>query len=196
MQECELENFLEQHPELIEEGLRVIQRQKKIDRGVIDLFCQDKNEKYVVIEIKLKPTNAAIAQIAKYLLSLQKQGIAKGKLRGILVTAMIDEEIQRLCNYFNIETKELTISESKIASINFADLEDGYIIDLDESERREEQVYILIKEKDLTSAEARMLIAILRFNDYCSYPTHEDLSKVTNMSKNAVRSHLSSISAK
>ena len=42
MNEKELENKLEKNLELIETGLSLIKRQKRINKGIIDLFCKDR----------------------------------------------------------------------------------------------------------------------------------------------------------
>ena len=45
----------------------------------MDLFCRDLNGKYVIVEIKIDPDYTAVAQLAKYKVSLEKEGIPKEK---------------------------------------------------------------------------------------------------------------------
>jgi len=197
MNECIIENLLEQHPDLVEEGLKVVERQKRVSNGIIDLFCQDKENRYVVVELKVKPTHAVVAQIAKYLLSLEKQGIPKTKLRGILVTAFIDEKIQQLCDYFGIETKQLAINESSLKKPDFYDLEDNhYYLGHIEEDQREAHLNRSIEENNITPAEAKVLRAIFSLNNYFKYPTHEDISNKINITKTCIRGYLSSIITK
>jgi hypothetical protein len=47
--EVEVENAITNNPEILEEGLRLIERQKPTDAGIIDLLCLDKNNNYVRI---------------------------------------------------------------------------------------------------------------------------------------------------
>src|SRR3989344_3545070 len=117
MQEHKLESFLEKYPEIIEEGLQVLDRQKRIGNGTgyIDLLCKDKSGKHVIIEIKVEPSPEAVAQVAKYVLALQRKGIARENIRGMLVTRFIDEETQQLCDYFNVEAKGLALGKPKQA---------------------------------------------------------------------------------
>ncbi len=113
MQEHKLENFIEKYPDIIEEGLQVLQRQKRIGNGTgyIDLLCKDKNGKKVIIEIKVEPSPESVAQVAKYVLALQRKGTPREDIRGILITRFIDEETQQLCDYFNIEAKGLVLGK-------------------------------------------------------------------------------------
>ena len=60
--------------------------------------------KYVIIEIKINPDYTAIAQIAKYIVSLEKEGVQRDKLRAVLVSKEIDQQTRELCKFFNIET--------------------------------------------------------------------------------------------
>ena len=106
MQEAQIEDFLEKYPDLIEGGLKVLDLQRRTEFGIIDLLCKDKTGKYAIIEIKIDPDYTAVAQLAKYKVSLEKEGIPKEKIRAILVARYIDTEIQELCNYFKIEAKE------------------------------------------------------------------------------------------
>ena len=48
MQEAQIEDFLEKYPDTIEEGLKVLDRQRRTELGIIDLLCKDKTGKYVI----------------------------------------------------------------------------------------------------------------------------------------------------
>lgn len=52
MTEKELEDYLVNHIDIIEKDLVYIDRQVKIDGGVLDIIAKDKNNNYVVIELK------------------------------------------------------------------------------------------------------------------------------------------------
>ena len=99
--------------QIIEEQLRVTDRQRRTEFGVIDLLCKDKDGKYVIVEVKMDPDHSAVAQIAKYVLSLEKEGIQRDQIRWILVTKHIGAEVHELCKYFNIETRSLALASSK-----------------------------------------------------------------------------------
>lgn len=105
MKEKELEDKLEKNLNKIEPGLSLVERQKRVDAGIIDLFCKDRDEKYVIIEIKRKPDIGVVAQLAKYNMVLVKSGLSKRKLRTILVAQDISKAVKEACEFFNFEIK-------------------------------------------------------------------------------------------
>lgn len=107
MKEEELERKIVKNLEIIEPGLILIERQKRTNLGVIDLFCRDKDRNYVIIEIKKKATPTVIAQLAKYNMALIKNAIPEKKLRTILVAQEVSKTIKEICEFFNFEIKIL-----------------------------------------------------------------------------------------
>lgn len=107
MKEKELESKLVKNLEIIEQGLRLIERQKRINKGVIDLFCKDRDNNYVIVEIKKEPTINVITQLAKYNMVLIKNGISVRKLRTILVAQEIPGDVKEICEFFKFEIKNL-----------------------------------------------------------------------------------------
>ncbi|MEM2914145.1 MAG: endonuclease NucS, partial [Candidatus Bathyarchaeia archaeon] len=93
-------------PSLIEEGLRPITYEKKIEPGFIDVYGVDKNGKMVVIEIKRKTAGKEAAlQLAKYLESLKTT--TTQEIRGILVAPQISKGVQKLLLTLGMEFKPL-----------------------------------------------------------------------------------------
>jgi len=107
MKEKELEDKLVKNLNKIESGLSLIERQKRVSGGVIDLFCKDKNDNYVIVEIKRKPHTNVVGQLAKYNMSLVKGGLKKRKLRTILVAQDLSKTVKMVCEYFNFEIKNV-----------------------------------------------------------------------------------------
>ena len=107
MKEKEIEDKLEKNLRKIEPGLVLVERQKKVDGGIMDLFCKDKNGKYVIIEIKRKPDTNVVAQLAKYNMALIKNGISKKKLRTILVAPEFSKSVKNACEFFKFEIKNV-----------------------------------------------------------------------------------------
>ena len=105
MKEKEFEDKLEKNLNRIEPGLTLVERQKRVDTGVIDLFCKDKKGNHVVVELKMKPDTNVIAQLAKYNMALIKSGLNKKKLRTILVAPEYSKDVKEACEYFNFEIK-------------------------------------------------------------------------------------------
>lgn len=112
MNEYNFETHLANNPNLIEKNLKIIQRQKRTFYGVIDLFCEDTQNRKVIIELKLNPRMDSIAQLGKYIVALIKEGYDKENLRAMLVSPKIDESIKQVCEYFNIITKEVPFTYS------------------------------------------------------------------------------------
>ncbi len=196
MQEHELENFLEEYPEIIEEGLQIIERQKNIGTGIIDLLCMDANKRYVIIEIKVDPSPQAVAQVAKYVLALQRQGIPRENIRGILVTRYIDQETQDLCTYFNIEAKGLTLGKPKEAYFKSIGVDP-----LNQPNNQPKFVPPPPRTYDtpygtISRAENNILKAIIGYNKQNKFPSYADISKTVNLSMSCIRGHVSAIISK
>lgn len=107
MREKEFEDKLERNLNKIEPGLSLVERQKRVDTGIIDLFCKDKNGRYVIVETKRKLDTNVIAQLAKYKMALIKRGLTKKRLRTILVAPETSKTVKEVCEFFNFEIKNI-----------------------------------------------------------------------------------------
>ena len=85
--ERDLEDFLSNNLGVLEEGLKLIERQKELPGiGRLDILAKDKNGNYVVIELKAGEANEkAIGQLLAYIEYLKEKGYKN--IRGILVAA-------------------------------------------------------------------------------------------------------------
>lgn len=71
--EAQMQQALADHPELIEAGLRVLNRELMVESGGIDLYAQDAQVRYVVVELKRgRATQHAVSQLARYVRSVQQ----------------------------------------------------------------------------------------------------------------------------
>ncbi|MEK6834892.1 MAG: endonuclease NucS domain-containing protein [Nanoarchaeota archaeon] len=107
MKEKEIEDKVEKNLRKIESGLKLVERQKRVSTGIIDLFCKDKNGKYVIVEIKRKPDTKVITQLAKYNMALIKDGFRKRRLRTILVAQELSKHVKETCEFFKFEIKNV-----------------------------------------------------------------------------------------
>lgn len=94
-------------PSIIEEGLRVIKREKQTRSGAIDLFCMDKEGRHVIIETKRSPTgmsgaNQLIAYVSDY-----RTNNKGASIRGILVAPKIQQIAKTILDNHNLEYREL-----------------------------------------------------------------------------------------
>ncbi|MCS7120555.1 MAG: endonuclease NucS [Nitrososphaerota archaeon] len=93
-------------PSLIEDGLKPITFEKKVDPGFVDVYCEDNKGRMVVIEIKRRAAGRdAVLQLAKYVESVR--GIVNRDVRGILVAPTIAKGAQNLLETFSLEFRRL-----------------------------------------------------------------------------------------
>jgi len=93
-------------PSLVEEGLRLITYEKKVEPGFIDVFGVDKDGRIVVIEIKRrKAGKEAVLQLSRYVDSLKST--VNRDIRGILVAPKIAKGVQKLLMTLGLEFKPL-----------------------------------------------------------------------------------------
>ncbi|MHA2093055.1 MAG: endonuclease NucS domain-containing protein [Candidatus Hodarchaeales archaeon] len=79
------------HPDLIEQDLTIVEREKEIAFGFIDLYAQDSHGNYVVIEVKKQAATLTDAyQLHRYMEYFQNQG---EEVRGLLVANHIPRKV-------------------------------------------------------------------------------------------------------
>lgn len=194
MNESEIEDFLEQYPDIIEEGLKVLERQKRTEFGVIDLFCEDKNQNKVVIELKISPTTNTVSQLAKYIVALVNEGYKKEELRAMLVARTIDTSVRAVCNFFDFETKGLSLANIS----NIQSNESTVILKKVETKLESKQTTINIETskkevESLTDRELTILYVMAKLNMNnikADYPT---IAQELGISQTTVRDFMRSI---
>jgi hypothetical protein len=93
-------------PELLEEGLKPISWEKKVEPGFIDVYGTDKQGRLVVVEIKRKTAGKeAVLQLAKYIEAIKHR--ANREVRGVLASPGIAKDVQRLLVTSGLEYKHL-----------------------------------------------------------------------------------------
>jgi RecB family endonuclease NucS len=103
--EKDLVNYLIQHPEIIEEGLEIIEKEKEIDFGFIDIFARDKNSNLVVIEVKKQSATPNDAyQLKRYIEFFGNQGIY---VRGILVANNFPSKVVKYLKNYELDSCEV-----------------------------------------------------------------------------------------
>ncbi len=81
--EKEVKDIIEEFPEIIEPGLKILEREKRVEDGIIDFLARDSKGRIVVIEVKDERAGIdAGKQLLRYVKALSKTG---GEVRGILV---------------------------------------------------------------------------------------------------------------
>jgi endonuclease len=117
--ERDLQNFLIKNLHLIEEGLKLYEDEgiKGIEFPVggryIDILAVDKNNDYVVIELKVsKGYDRVIGQLLRYVSWIRKNLADEGqKVRGVIIAREISEDLKLACGEIpNIDLFEYQMS--------------------------------------------------------------------------------------
>lgn len=91
-------------PSLVEEGLKPITYEKKVEPGFIDVYGIDREGRMVVIEIKRRTAGKEAAlQLEKYVQSLKK--VVNREVRGILAAPGVAKGVQRLLVTLGLDFK-------------------------------------------------------------------------------------------
>jgi len=91
----EIEASIVSNPEILEEGLELIGNQYQTPVGRIDVLCRDKNQNFVVVELKKDMGSYnVVGQIQKYMAWIN-ENLAEGKqVRGIIVVKKYDKDLE------------------------------------------------------------------------------------------------------
>ncbi|ARM76710.1 endonuclease NucS [Acidianus manzaensis] len=105
--EIDFVNAVIKNPNLIENGLKIIQREYRTPYGIVDLLGEDSNGIKVIMEFKRRRASLqAVSQLHRYVIYGHKQF---GKCRGLLVAPSITENALNLLRNLNLEFKQLNI---------------------------------------------------------------------------------------
>lgn len=119
--EEELESYIYKHLELIEEGLKPIQRQLIVEEGRIDILAKDRDNKFVILELKVNDDKHLIWQVLYYPYAI-KNIINTNEVRVITVCPSYPKYILKpLKDINNVEIVQFNplISNNKIEKIDF-----------------------------------------------------------------------------
>ncbi|PFC97164.1 endonuclease NucS domain-containing protein [Bacillus cereus] len=118
-----LEDFLVDHIEIIEEDMEFIERQYKIENGVIDILAKDKNGTLCIIELKVNESDKSIVwQSAYYPTCFHEE------TRIITIAPKYNPKIYNaLKNVKNVEIK--VISKNEKGLLQVTDFEENIVTD-------------------------------------------------------------------
>jgi RecB family endonuclease NucS len=93
-------------PDLLEEHFRPITYEKKVAPGFVDVYGEDKDGKFVVVEIKRKTAGKeAAVQLARYVEAIRER--TNREVRGILVAPGTGKDVLRTLTTLGLEYKHL-----------------------------------------------------------------------------------------
>ena len=108
--ELELHALLERAPDLIEEGLEVIERERATDVGPVDLLCRDADGRYVLVEVKrVKAVAAAVEQVVRYREQIAKDA-AFAAARALVVAPDFAPQARSLAEERDVELVTLDVA--------------------------------------------------------------------------------------
>ena len=105
--EAQMHETLARDPNIIELGLRVLERELLVGVGGIDLYAMDSLGRYVIVEVKrAKATQEAVHQLERYVNAVREQ--VPGEVRGILAAPSISNPARTVLEKLGLEFCELS----------------------------------------------------------------------------------------
>jgi len=97
-------------PSIIEAGLEVVEYERRVEPGFVDIYGVDRKGNAVVIEIKKDPAGvSAVKQLAEYLKYIQPR--PGRKLRPMIVAPGLAKGAQTLLSKMGFEYKQLSLQK-------------------------------------------------------------------------------------
>lgn len=105
--EKEMQDILVKNLSIIEKGLRTIAREKELRSGKVDIFAVDKDDNYVIIELKKhRIAEKEVLQLYRYVKELKE---TNPNVRGIIVGPSIDKDALSTLKSLELEYKLLSL---------------------------------------------------------------------------------------
>jgi RecB family endonuclease NucS len=115
--EVDIHEAIEDEPEIVEEELKVIERERETPAGFIDVFARDSSDNYVVIEVKRNPDYNTVLQLNRYVEEIEDE--FRGDIRGILVAPKMTDKVldyleERGLEFVEVEMEDVIASYDRI----------------------------------------------------------------------------------
>ena len=108
--ELELHALLERAPDLIEEGLEILERERATDVGPVDFLAKDTEGRIVLVEVKrVKAVVAAVEQVVRYREHIEKDAAYAGA-RSIVLAPEFAPQARKLAERRNVECIVLDVA--------------------------------------------------------------------------------------
>jgi RecB family endonuclease NucS len=108
--ELELHALLERSPDLIEEGLEILERERSTDVGPVDFLAKDTDGRIVLVEVKrVKAVVAAVEQVVRYREHIEKDAAYAGA-RALVVAPEFAPQARKLADRRNVECVVLDVA--------------------------------------------------------------------------------------
>jgi len=116
--EVDIHESIEDDPDIVEEGLKVVERERETPAGFIDVFARDQDDNYVVIEVKRNPDYNTVLQLQRYVDEIKDEFSVN--IRGILVAPKMTDKVLDYLEERDLEFVEV-LMEDVIASYEAID---------------------------------------------------------------------------
>lgn len=107
--EIDIHEAIEKEPSIVEENLKIVEREYETPAGFIDVFARDDEENYVVIEVKRNPDYNTVLQLQRYVDEIKEE--YAGKIRGILVAPKMTDNVLDYLEERNLEFVEVSMDQ-------------------------------------------------------------------------------------
>ena len=108
--ELELHALLERAPDLIEEGLEILERERATDVGPVDFLAKDTEGRIVLVEVtRVKAVVAAVEQVVRYREHIEKDAAYAGA-RAIVLAPEFAPQARKLAERRNVECVVLDVA--------------------------------------------------------------------------------------
>jgi len=113
--EKDMQKAVMANPELVEEGLRPLVKEKEVEHGFIDVYAVDREGNIVIIELKRRiATSDDALQLSSYVEEVKKRSGGRG-VRGILVAPSASKKALFLLEKHGLEFR--TLNPQKCAEL-------------------------------------------------------------------------------
>lgn len=120
--EADMHDYILDQPDVIEDGLRVLEHERETPYGTIDVYAMDADGVPVVIEVKRRrATLSHVDQLRRY---MEEYRESNPEARGILVAPDASEKVQRTLRTHDLEyaaIDEFAATQDPVASTTFDD---------------------------------------------------------------------------
>jgi len=115
--EVDIHEAIEDDPGIVEEGMKVIERERETPAGFIDVFARDEENHYMVIEVKRNPDYNTVLQLQRYVDEIDEE--FKGEVRGVLVAPKMTDKVlnyleERSLEFVEVEMEDVIASYESI----------------------------------------------------------------------------------
>lgn len=106
--ERDLQVLLAEHPDHLEDGLSLVQREFRTDLGPVDLLCRDRDGGAVAVEIKRIGEIDGVEQLTRYLDRLERDPLLT-PVRGMLAATVVKPQARVLAESRGIGWREIDV---------------------------------------------------------------------------------------